>query len=166
MRETWVPSLGWEDLLEKEIAAHSSILAWKIPWTEKPGRLQAMGSQRVGHDWATSLSLSGLPTWYVPVALLLSLDSQKRLQTLPNTANVLLQTKLPRLRTTVLTKLSNTWTSIKQRMFIMALFIKAKHWKLFMKVRNRLRIETLNLKKIKEDHQNETVYFPVLLLKA
>ena len=128
MRETWVRSLGWDDLLEKEIAAHSSILAWKIPWTEKPGRLQAMGSQRVEHDWATSLSLSGLSTCYVPVALLLSLDSQKRLQTLPN---VLLQTKLPRLRTTVLTKLSNTWTSIMQRMFIMALFIKAKHWKQF-----------------------------------
>ena len=42
--------LGWEDLLEKEMATHSSILAWKIPWTEGPGRLQSMGSQRVGHD--------------------------------------------------------------------------------------------------------------------
>ena len=57
MRETWVQSLGWEDLLEKEMATHSSILAWKIPWTEEPGRLQSMGSQRVGHNWATSLSL-------------------------------------------------------------------------------------------------------------
>ena len=55
MRETQVPSLGWEDLLEKEMATHSSILAWKIPWTEGPGRLQSMGSQRVGHNWATSL---------------------------------------------------------------------------------------------------------------
>ena len=55
MRETWVQSLGWEDLLEKEMATHSSILAWKIPWTEEPGRLQSMGSQRVGYDWATSL---------------------------------------------------------------------------------------------------------------
>ena len=45
-----VPSLGWEDPLEKEMAAHSSILAWKIPWTEDPGRLQSMGSQRVRHD--------------------------------------------------------------------------------------------------------------------
>ena len=53
MRETWVWSLGWEDLLEKEMATHSSILAWKIPWTEEPGRLQSMGSQRVGHDWGT-----------------------------------------------------------------------------------------------------------------
>ena len=44
-----------KDPLEKEIATHSNILAWKIPWTEKPGRLQSMGSQRVGHDWATSL---------------------------------------------------------------------------------------------------------------
>ena len=50
MQETRVQSLGWEDLLEKEMVTHSSILAWKIPWTEKPGRLQAMGSQRVGHD--------------------------------------------------------------------------------------------------------------------
>ena len=48
--ETWVQSLGQEDLLEKEMATHSSILAWKIPWTEKPGRLQSTGSQRVGHD--------------------------------------------------------------------------------------------------------------------
>ena len=50
MRETRVQSLGWEDPLEKEMAAHSSILAWKIPWMEEPGRLQSMGSQRVGHD--------------------------------------------------------------------------------------------------------------------
>ena len=50
MRETWVQSLGWEDLLEKDMVAHSSIPAWKIPWTEKPGRLQSMGSQRVRHD--------------------------------------------------------------------------------------------------------------------
>ena len=50
MRETWVQSLGREDLLEKEMAIHSSILAWKIPWMEEPGRLQSMGLQRVGHD--------------------------------------------------------------------------------------------------------------------
>ena len=48
--ETQIQSLGWEDLLEKEMATHSSILAWKIPWMEEPGRLQSMGSQRVGHD--------------------------------------------------------------------------------------------------------------------
>ena len=54
-RETWVQSLGQEDLLEKEMATHSSILAWKIPWTEEPGRLQSVGLQRVRHDWATSL---------------------------------------------------------------------------------------------------------------
>ena len=51
MRETWVQSLGQEDLLEKEIAICSSILSWKIPWTEKPGRLQSMGSQRVREDF-------------------------------------------------------------------------------------------------------------------
>ena len=49
-------SLGWEDSVEKEMATHSSILAWKIHWTEEPGRLQSTGSQRVGHDWSTSLS--------------------------------------------------------------------------------------------------------------
>ena len=49
MRETWVQSLGQEDL-EKEMASHSSTLAWKIPWTEEPGGLQSMGSHRVGHD--------------------------------------------------------------------------------------------------------------------
>ena len=48
--EDWVQSLGWEDLLEKEMATHSSILAWKIPQTEETGRLQSMRSQRVGHD--------------------------------------------------------------------------------------------------------------------
>ena len=50
MRETWVRSLGWEDPLEKEMTPHSSTLAWKIPWTEEHGRLQSMGSQKVGHD--------------------------------------------------------------------------------------------------------------------
>ena len=50
MQETWVRSLGWEDPLEKEMAAHSSTLAWKIPWTAEPSRLPSMGSQRVGHD--------------------------------------------------------------------------------------------------------------------
>ena len=50
MRETWVRSLGWEDPLEKEMATRSSALAWKILWMEEPGRLQSMGSQRVGHD--------------------------------------------------------------------------------------------------------------------
>ena len=50
MWETWVQSLGQEDPLEKEMATHSSILAWKIPWREEPGGLQSMGPQRVGHD--------------------------------------------------------------------------------------------------------------------
>ena len=58
MLETWVQSLGWEDPLEKGKATHSSTLAWKIPWSKEPGRPQSMGSQRVGHDWVTSLSLS------------------------------------------------------------------------------------------------------------
>ena len=50
VQETRVLPLGWEDHLEKEMATHSSILAWKIPWTKKPGGLQSMGLQRVGHD--------------------------------------------------------------------------------------------------------------------
>ena len=55
MQETRVRSLGQEDPLEKEMATHSRTIAWKIPWMEEPGRLQSMGSQRVGHDWVTSL---------------------------------------------------------------------------------------------------------------
>ena len=58
MQETQVQSLGQEDSLEKGMATHSSILAWRIPWTEEPGRLQSMGSQRVGQNWATDTSTS------------------------------------------------------------------------------------------------------------
>ena len=54
--EIWVQSLGQEDLLEKEMATHSSILAWKIPWVEEPGGLQFMGSQTVRHDFTFTLS--------------------------------------------------------------------------------------------------------------
>ena len=57
MQETWVQSLGQEDPLEKEMATHSSILAWRIPRTEEPGGLQSMGVARVGHDLATKLLL-------------------------------------------------------------------------------------------------------------
>ena len=56
MQDTWVRFLGREDPQEKEMAIHSSTLAWKIPWTEEPDRLQSTGSQGVGHDWATSVS--------------------------------------------------------------------------------------------------------------
>ena len=64
MWETQVRSLGQEDPLEKEMATHSSTLAWKIPWTEEPGGLQSMGSQRVGHDWVTKLSNFHIYTAY------------------------------------------------------------------------------------------------------
>ena len=50
MQETRLQSLGWEDLLEKEMATHSSILVWEMPWTEEPGGLQSVGSQRIRHD--------------------------------------------------------------------------------------------------------------------
>ena len=73
MRETWVRFLGQEDSLEKEMATHSSILAWRILWTEEPGGLQSIGSQRVGHDWGTSLhvtSVSACREVSVPEAVL------------------------------------------------------------------------------------------------
>ena len=54
MQETQIWSLGWEDALEKEMTIHSSLLVWRILWTEEPGGLQTMGSRRVGHDWATN----------------------------------------------------------------------------------------------------------------
>ena len=56
MQETWIQFLGQEDPLEKEMATHSSIIAWEIPWTEKPGGLQSMVSQRVRHGWVTGLN--------------------------------------------------------------------------------------------------------------
>ena len=62
MQETQILSLGQEDPLEKGIATHSSILAWRSPWTEEPGGLQSMGSQSVGQDWVTSIS-QFLSTW-------------------------------------------------------------------------------------------------------
>ena len=57
MQETLVRFLGQEDPLEKEMATHSSILAWRIPWTEEPGGLQSTGSQRIRHDWASNLTI-------------------------------------------------------------------------------------------------------------
>ena len=71
MWETWVRSLGREDPLEKEMATHSSILAWRIPWTEEPGGLQSTGSQRVRHDWATSLHFTSLHFTFHPSAKVL-----------------------------------------------------------------------------------------------
>ena len=70
---TWVQSLGWEDPLEKQMATHSSILVWKIPGTEDPGRLQSMGFQRDGHNWKTSLSFFLKSSWS-PNSLLWSLS--------------------------------------------------------------------------------------------
>ena len=62
IQETGVWSLGWEDTLEKGMATHSNILAWRIPWTEEPGGLQSIGSQRVGHDWSDLAPIQG-DTW-------------------------------------------------------------------------------------------------------
>ena len=79
MWETWVWSLSQEDPLEKEMAPHSSTLAWKIPWMEESGRLQSTGSQRVGHDWATSLSFPFFTTRAI-------WEAQRRLLRFPWTA--------------------------------------------------------------------------------
>ena len=75
MQKTRIQSLGWEDSLEKGMATHSSILVWRIPWTEEPGGVQSMGSQRAGHDWATKTFTFNnnrvcylRSTYYVPVA--------------------------------------------------------------------------------------------------
>ena len=76
MWETRVWSLGQEDPLEKEMVTHACVPAWRIPWTEKPGRLQSMGSQRVRHDWATSLSLSFTMNIGVRVSFWASLVAQ------------------------------------------------------------------------------------------
>ena len=66
MKETWVQSLGQEDTLEKGMATHYSILAWRIPWTEKPGGLQSMGSQIVRHNWATNTFTSFIQSYMIP----------------------------------------------------------------------------------------------------
>ena len=63
MQESWVWSLGLEDPLENKMATHSSILAWRVPWTEEPGGLQSMGLQRVGHDWVNNTFTVCIP-WF------------------------------------------------------------------------------------------------------
>ena len=81
VRETQVRSLDQEDPLEKEMATHSSILVWKIPWMEEPGQLQSEGSQRVGHNWTTSLSffffLYGCESWTIKKAERQRIDTFK-----------------------------------------------------------------------------------------
>ena len=79
-QESWVWSLGWEKDMEKAMATHSSTLAWNIPWTEEPGRLQSMGSLKVGHDWVTSLSLFTFMDWkrkWQPTPVFLPGESQE-----------------------------------------------------------------------------------------
>ena len=82
LQETWDWSLGQEDPLEKEMATHSSILAWRIPWTEEPGGIQFMGSQRVGHNWVTNPSTFHLTLPYCSHSDS-HLESQWRAHTLP-----------------------------------------------------------------------------------
>ena len=68
MQETWVQSLGWEAPLENEMATHTSILAWEIPWIKEPGSLQSMGSQRVGHNLACT-HIHAHSEWHLPISL-------------------------------------------------------------------------------------------------
>ena len=80
LQETWVQYLGWEDPMEKRMATHSSIIAWKIPWAEVPGGLQSLGSQRVGQDWATNtFTFRLLFTWKIPRKMFIHLTFQVRL---------------------------------------------------------------------------------------
>ena len=74
VQETWVRSLSWEDPLEKGMATHSSILAWRIPWTEKPGRLQSMELQRVRQDSATNICAYAADWWCVCAQLMQLID--------------------------------------------------------------------------------------------
>ena len=88
MQETWVWSLGREDPLEKEMATHSSIVAWRIPWTEEPGGLQSMGLQRLRHDWVTSLILipalsPSFLTSSQPLKFSLSFTSSRKFSQIP-----------------------------------------------------------------------------------
>ena len=69
VQETWVWYLSWEDPLEKEVATHSNILAWEISWTEEPGGLHSLGSQRDGHDWATNTYNLFLP--FIPIYIVI-----------------------------------------------------------------------------------------------
>ena len=89
MQETWVRSLDQEDPLEKEMATHSSILAWKIPWMEEPGGLQSMGSQRVRHDWATSLKGRTKTTYKVPEMVQSQMVASNKVVTLETESAIL-----------------------------------------------------------------------------
>ena len=88
MQETWIRSPGWEDLLEKEMATHSSTLAWRIPWTEEPGGLQSMGSQRVGHDCVTKFhfSMKGIRHMHTHIPYPLDVPFMARPQSRPSTS--------------------------------------------------------------------------------
>ena len=81
MQEVWVLSLGGETL-EKEMATHSNIFAWEIPWTEEPGRLQSIGSQRFGHNSATKQQQQGLSWWSVVKTLRANAGEEMWLQSL------------------------------------------------------------------------------------
>ena len=70
MQDTWIQFLGWEDPLEDSMATHSIILAWRIPWTEEPGRLQSMGLQRIGQDWVTKHTQAA--TWLLHKSILIN----------------------------------------------------------------------------------------------
>ena len=86
MQETWVRLLGWKDVLQKEMATHSSTLAWRIPWTEEPGGLQSVGSQRVGRDCVTKFhfSMKGIRRMHTYIPYPLDLPFMARPQSHPS----------------------------------------------------------------------------------
>ena len=103
MQESQAQPLGWEDPLEEKMASHSSILAWRIPWTEEPGRLEYMRSQRVRHDWATkthththlwNLNFTRSPTIKIPLAYLLCITSKTPEAISSNTPHICRDSKL------------------------------------------------------------------------
>ena len=87
MKETWIQSLGQEDSLEKRVTTHSSIPAWRIPWTGEPGRLQSTESERVRHDWVTNtVATTIFPCWYISLIIMskpceIILDTHKKWRT-------------------------------------------------------------------------------------
>ena len=120
MQEMRVQSLGQEDPLEKGIVTHSSILSWRSPWMEEPSRLQSMGLQRAGHDWAVSLSLSfshEIRRW-----LLLGWKAMTNLDSVLKSKDITLLTKVHKVKAMVFPVVMYGWESWTIK--------KAEHWRI------------------------------------
>ena len=119
----WVQSLGQEDTLEKEMATHSSTVAWKIPWMEEPGRLQSMGSQRVGHNWATSLSLFTIHHFYYLWSFMPLVSSVPAFAT----PKVRLDPKRKSVLNTLPTSVPSSWCTISKGAFVIPPILCMRH---------------------------------------